>query len=127
MPRWLQTYEIARKYLSPNVHNDIKQFSNYEKELETLIKVVRIYRIYIGVKCDIKKCAMLITRSGKRQMTEGIEQPNQKKKNYRICGEKEAYLYLGISEEDTNKQAERKKKLKKNISGKRENTRNQTI
>ena len=61
----------------------------------------------------IEKCAMLIMRSGKRHMTEGIEQPNQEK--IRIPREKETYKYLGILEADTIKQVEMKKKEKKRI------------
>ena len=51
--------------------DDIKQFS-YEKELETLTQAVRIYNQDIGMEFGIDKCAMLIMRGGKRQMTEGI-------------------------------------------------------
>ena len=38
-------------------------------------------------------------KSGKQQMTEGIELPNQEK--IRMLGEKETYKYLGILEADT--------------------------
>ena len=58
-------------------------------------------------------------RSGKRQMTERIEQPNQEK--IRTYGEKETYKYLGILEADTIKQAEMKEKNKMSTSGKQEN------
>ena len=56
---------------------------------------------------SIEKCAVLIMRSRKRQMTEGIELPNQEK--VRTLGEK----YLGILEVDTIKPAEMKEKIKK--------------
>ena len=85
---------------------DIRLFAKKEKELETLIQAVRIYRENIGKEFRIEKCAMLIMKSGKRQMTEGIEQPNQEK--IRILREMEIYKYLGILEADTIKQAERK-------------------
>ena len=59
-------------------------------------------------------------KSGKRQMTEGIELPNQEK--IRTFREKETYKYLEILEADTIRQVEMKeKKLKKSISGEREN------
>ena len=45
----------------------------------------------------IEKCAGLIRRSRKCQMTQGIEPPNQEK--IRTLGEKENYTYLGILEE----------------------------
>ena len=50
-------------------------------------------------------------KSGKRQITEGIELPNQEK--IRMLGEKENYKYLGILEVDTTKQAEIKKNSKR--------------
>ena len=56
----------------------------------------------------IEKCSMLIMRSRKRQMTEGIERPNQEK--IRTLGEKETYEYLGILEADSIKKAKMKEK-----------------
>ena len=41
-----------------------------KKELETLIQAVRIYSQDIGMEFSIEKCAMLIMKSGKRQMAE---------------------------------------------------------
>ena len=44
--------------------------SNYlqknEKELETLIQAVRIYRQDIGMEFGIEKCVMLVMKSGKQ-------------------------------------------------------------
>ena len=57
--------------------DDIKVFAIDEKELETRIQAVRTYSQDIGK--DIKKCAMLIMKSGKRRMTEGKELPNKEK------------------------------------------------
>ena len=59
--------------------DDMKLFSKNEKELETLIQTVRIYSLYLGIKFIIEKCAMFITKSGKRQITEGIELQSQEK------------------------------------------------
>ena len=58
---------------------DIKLFTKNEKELEILIQPIRIYSQDIGMEFGLEKCAMLIMRNGKRQMTEGIELPNQEK------------------------------------------------
>ena len=69
--------------------DDIKLFAKNEKELETLIQAVRIYCQDIGLEFGIEKCAMLIIRSGKQHMMEGIEQTNEEK--IRILGEKETY------------------------------------
>ena len=94
-----------KKTQRPNEH-----FAKNEKELETLIQVVRIYSDETGIEFDIEKCAMLIMKSGKRQMMEGIELPNQGK--IRTLREKEIYKYLG--KVDTIEQAGMKeKKFKK--------------
>ena len=53
--------------------------------------------------------AMLIMKSGKRQMRVGIELPNQRK--IRTLVEKETYLYFGILEVDIIKQAEMRKRI----------------
>ena len=59
--------------------DDIKLFVKKEKEMEAQIQAVRIYGGDIGMESDNEKYAMLIMRSGKRQMTEGIELPNEEK------------------------------------------------
>ena len=77
---------------------------------------------------SIEKCVILIMKSGKRQMKEGIELPNQEE--IRTLGEKETYKYLGILETGTIKQAEMKEKNEKIKRIPRENkktTQNQTI
>ena len=87
--------------------------SNYlqknEKELETLIHAVRIYSQDIGMKFGIEKCAMLVMKSGKRHLTDGMELPNQDK--IKTLPENETYKYLGILEADTIKQVEMKDKI----------------
>ena len=54
--------------------DDIKLFAKNEKELETLIHAVRIYSPDIGMEFCIEKCAMLLMKSGKRYLTDGLEQ-----------------------------------------------------
>ena len=54
---------------------------------------------------------MLVTKSGKRHITEGVELPNQVV--IRTLGEKETYKHLGILEADIIKQQEMKEKIKK--------------
>ena len=78
--------------------NDIKLFAKNENGLETLIQAMRIYSEYIGMEFGIEKCAMLIMKSAKPQMTQGIELPNKKK--IRTLGKKETYKYLKILEAD---------------------------
>ena len=91
--------------------DDIKLFAKNEKELETLIHGVRIYSQDIGMEFGIEKCAMLVMKSGKRHLTDGMDLPNQDK--IRTLGEKETYKYLGILEADTIKQVEMKDKIQK--------------
>ena len=59
----------------------------------------------------IEKSVMLVMKSGKRHLRDGMELPNQDK--IRTLGEKETYKYLGILEADTNKEVEMKEKIKK--------------
>ena len=96
--------------------DDIKLFTKNEKELETLIHTIRIYSQDIGMEFSIEKCALLVMKSGKRHITDGIELPNQDK--IRTLAENETYKYLEILEANTIKQIE---KFKKNISGELEN------
>ncbi len=89
--------------------------SNYlpkkEKELETLILTVRIYSQDIGMEFGIEKCTLLVMKSGKQHLTDGIELPNQDK--IRMLAENETYKYLGILEADTIKQVEMKYQIQK--------------
>ena len=66
--------------------DDIKLFTKNGKKLETLIQTVRIYRQDIGMEFSIEKSAMLVMKSGKRYMTEGVELPNQVVNNTRRKG-----------------------------------------
>ena len=55
--------------------------------MEILIYAVRIYSQDIKMDFGIKKCAMLVMKSGKRHITDGMELPNQYK--IRTLGENE--------------------------------------
>ena len=59
----------------------------------------------------IEKCALLVMKSRKRHITDGIELPNQDK--IRTLAENETCKYLGILEADTIKQVKMKNKIKK--------------
>ena len=91
--------------------DDIKLFAKNEKELETLIHAVRIYSQDIGMEFGIEKCAMLVMKSGKRHMTDGIELSNHDK--IRTLEENETYKYLSILEADTIKQVQMKDTIRK--------------
>ena len=67
-----------------------------KKELETLIHVEKIYSQDIGMEFGIEKCAILVMKSQKRYMTDGMEQDK-----IRTLGEKKTYKYLAILEADT--------------------------
>ena len=43
---------------------------------------------------DIEKCTMFVMKSGKRQLTDGMELPN--KDNTKTLAENENFKYLGI-------------------------------
>ena len=73
--------------------------------------MIRIYKHDIGMEFGIEKCAMLIIKSEKRHITEGIEQSNQERIS--MLGERETYKYLGILEADTIKQVVMKENMKK--------------
>ena len=62
-------------------------------------------------RIGIEKFTILIMKSGKRHLTDGMELPNQDK--IRRLGEKEKYKFLWILEADTIKQMEMKEKIKK--------------
>ena len=62
----------------------------------------------------IGKCAMLVIKSGKRYLTDGIEQPNQDK--IKTLAENETHRYLGILEADTIKTSGNERKKSKRIS-----------
>ena len=91
--------------------DDIKLFEKNEKELETLLHAVRIYSQDIGMEFGSEKYSMLVMKSGKQHMTDGMEQPNHDK--IRTLGENETYKYLGILEADTIKQVQMKDTVRK--------------
>ena len=52
-------------------------FAKKENILKTLIRTVRTYSQDIGMEFGLEKCAMLVMKSGKRHLKDGMEQPNQ--------------------------------------------------
>ena len=59
----------------------------------------------------IRSSAMLVMKSGKRHMSDGIELPNHDK--ITTLGENETYKYLGVLEADTIKQVQMKDTTRK--------------
>ena len=95
--------------------DNITLFAENEKELESLLEAVWIYSDDVGMEFGREKCAMLIMRSRKRQITEGLEMPNQEKSECYICQEKEEGVELpslkiaSIHRFDDSKTAKKKK------------------
>ena len=71
---------------------------------------VRICSQDIGMEFGIEKFALLVMKSGKWHLTDGIELPNQDKIG--TLAENETYKYLGILGADTIKQVEMKDKIR---------------
>ena len=65
----------------------------------------------MGMEFGIEKRAMLVMKSGKRQLTDGMEIPNQDK--IKTLAENETYKYLGILEADTIELVEMKENIHK--------------
>ena len=87
-------YKLSRLPKKINHLKYILMTSNYlqkGKELGTLIHIVRIYSQDKGMEFGIEKCALLVMKSGKRHLTDGIELPNQDK--IRKLTENETYKY----------------------------------
>ena len=106
--------------------NDIKLFTKNEKELKNQIQAVRIYSQDKGIKFGMGKCAMLLTRHEKRNMTDRIGLLNQQIN--RMLSEKKTYKYLGTLEVDSIKQAEIKENIHKRLSQENKKViQNQTI
>ena len=103
----------------------IKLFAKNEKELETLKQTVRIYSQDIRMEFGRGKCAMIVRKSGKRHLTDGMELPNQEK--IRTLGEKKTYKYLGILEADTIKQVKTQQNSKCRLCNDRDETINHII
>ena len=75
--------------------DDIELLGKNEKELKTLIHTVRIYSQDTGMEVGIEKCVMLVMKSGKRHMPDGIEllvanqeklERSEKRKSTNTCG-----------------------------------------
>ena len=75
------------------------------------MQAVRIYSQDIRMEFGIDECAMLVMKSDKRHLTDGMELPNQDK--IRTLAEMETDRYVGILEAYTIKHVEMKDKIQK--------------
>ena len=95
----------------------INLLAKKEKELESIIHTIRIYSQDLGMEFFIEKYAMLMIKSGKWQMTEGIEQTNQeiiRKGNLYVLGNIGSWHYPMSGDE---KNEERVSQTKEKTSG----------
>ena len=58
--------------------DDLKLYSRSEKELNSLVQTVHVFRADIGIEFDIEKCSMLVMEEGKIVKSVGIELPDGK-------------------------------------------------
>ena len=106
--------------------DDIKLLAKNEQELKSLIQSVSAYNDDTGIQFGIEKCAMLIIKSGKLEITEKWN--NEMKKKSRMLKKMEADKYMRILEANAIKQAWMKEKKNKRVPQEnQETTRTQTI
>ena len=101
--------ELQEKFNYLIYMDDIKLFAKKEKELESLVQTIRISSQSIGIKFVIEKCTMFIMKSGKRQITEGIEVPRKRQNVW----DRKNYKYLGIFKQTSSNKQKWKKKIRK--------------
>ena len=97
--------------------DDIKLSAKNEKELENLIHAVRIYSQDIGIEFDIEKCVMLVMKSVKRHMTDGIEQPNHRIRTLEKIKPTNTWVSWRLT---PSSKCKWKTRFEKNISGERQ-------
>ena len=78
--------------------DDLKLYSRNEKELDSLVQIMRVFIEDIEMEFGIEKCAMLVIEQGKIVKSVGIELPDGKV--IKSLQERESYKYLGILEAD---------------------------
>ena len=90
--------KLQEKHQPPYVEGGYETICKNEKELETLIQIIRIYSQDRGMEFGIKMCHAN-NEKWKRQIIEGIELPNQDK--IKTLQEKETYKCLGSGHPQT--------------------------
>lgn len=91
---------------------DLKLYGSNEKELNSLVHTVRVFSSDIGMDFGIEKCAMMVRKRGKLDMSEGIRLPDGR--IIRSIGDDvEGYRYLGVLEADDIMHDEVKRSMQK--------------
>ena len=76
--------------------DDLKLYSNSEKERDPLIQTVRLFSADIGMDFGIEKCAILVMKKSRLVKLEEIVLPDSKV--IKSLKEGEGYKYLGVLE-----------------------------
>ena len=83
VPRLEETCCLSNSSERPSAKTDVENSQRIimiiminAKELETLKHAVRLYSQDIGMESGIEKCAMLVMKSSKRHLTDGMELPS---------------------------------------------------
>ena len=74
---------------------NLKLYGKIDSEIKGLVSFVEVFSLGIGMKFDIEKCSMNITKGEKVKSTGGIQLPSSE--NIRKI-EEDRYKYLGILE-----------------------------
>ena len=91
--------------------DDLKLFGKNEKQVDTLVNIVRIFSNDIGMEFEISKCAVLIMKRGKLCTCKGIVLPDTQ---VTIGLEEDgSNKYLGIFETDDMKHYDMEEALSK--------------
>ena len=99
--------------------NDVKLFAKNEKDLESLIRTIKIYNQDIAMEFASAKCARLIIKSGKRQIKKGVKILNQEKnQKARWKGNLQVFGNIGSGHHQTS--GNERKNFLKEISGEQE-------
>ena len=79
--------------------DDLKLYGSCDKELESVVGVVKMFSDDVGMKFGFDKCGVLVVEKGVKKKCEGIELPSREM--VREINEN-GYKYLGVLEaEDT--------------------------
>lgn len=76
--------------------DDLKLYTKSEKELDSLVNMVRIFNKDIEMQFGIEKCAVLVMKSGQVMKSDAIMKPDESV--IKSAQNDEGYKYLGIPE-----------------------------
>ena len=89
--------------------DDLKIYGKSEKEIDSLVKTVKMCCKDIGMAFGVSKCATLVMKRGKRARSDGIVLSNEE---CILEADDNGYKYLGILQLDDIMHKEMKEKVK---------------